>query len=60
MEGLDIGYVNNKFGIQYGKKLAELCTKFEFKQQIIHQNNTLILTRQGKLFADGIASELFF
>ena len=30
------------------------------KDKILLQNNHLLLTREGKLFADGLAAELFF
>ena len=60
MEGLDVELVRNKFGKSYADKLNESSIKFEERGYMIHKNEAFILTNSGKLFADGIASELFF
>lgn len=55
MEGLDIAHVNTK----YTEELLKSAEQFIQKKWIENNSNQLILTREGKLFADGIAAELF-
>jgi oxygen-independent coproporphyrinogen-3 oxidase len=40
-------------------RLMTACRKFIDTGKMIMQNGSLVLTREGKLFADGIAAELF-
>lgn len=60
MDGLDLNYVKEKFGAEYCDKLqtAGNNNKYNSRLQII--NSRLILSNEGKLFADGIAADLFF
>lgn len=60
MEGCDLFYVNNQFGEYRSQQLMQTATVFETKGFLTISNNHLILTREGKLFADSIASDLFF
>jgi len=58
--GIDIGMFEQKFGKSYKIELLENLTMLENKQLIIKNNNIIMLTQEGKYFADYIASELFF
>ena len=60
MEGQDLNFVRKKFGRERSRKLQELTNKFQVTGKTKMQNSTIILTKEGKLFADGIAADLFF
>jgi oxygen-independent coproporphyrinogen-3 oxidase len=60
IEGLDLEKINSLFGTNHVNQLLNASKKYIQSEKIIQQNNRLILTRQGKLFADGIAADLFF
>jgi oxygen-independent coproporphyrinogen-3 oxidase len=60
IEGLDLEKINSLFGTNYINQLLNASKKYIQSEKIIQQNNRLILTKQGKLFADGIAADLFF
>lgn len=55
MEGLDLNKIPSKFY----NGLLHTAQKFIEKQWIKNDLAKLVLTREGKLFADGIAAELF-
>jgi oxygen-independent coproporphyrinogen-3 oxidase len=59
VEGCDLNIVSEKWGKAESKRLKAEGEKFILMEQMILKNNHLILTLKGKLFADGIASELF-
>ncbi len=60
MEGLDLGYVSKVFGKAEVSKIKVASSKYTNSGKLKPVNNKLILTREGKLFADGIAADLFF
>ena len=60
MEGLDLDFVHHQFGKNYADKVNEASKPFEKRNLTTRQKNIILLTSEGKLFADGIASELFF
>lgn len=60
MEGLDLDYVHKVFGVDKSSRIKEAGRKYESTGRIKNENRTLILTKEGKLFADGIAADLFF
>ena len=60
MEGLDLYYIKNNFGKKYSMKVLEDAGIYITNQSALLNNNHLILTQKGKLFADRIASDLFF
>jgi oxygen-independent coproporphyrinogen-3 oxidase len=60
MEGLDLNYVTNIFGAEKSSKIKTVSSKYESTGKLKAVNDKLILTREGKLFADGIAADLFF
>lgn len=59
MEGCDLNYITDKWGKAESEKLKNESRKFILNGKMILQNDHLVLTNKGKLFADGIASELF-
>ncbi len=60
MEGLDLTLVNSRFGQAKGNTLLTGSYKYAETGKLTLLNNRLILTSEGKLFADGIAADLFF
>lgn len=60
MEGLDLNYVTDKFGSNYSDKLLAESLHQKYQLNLRLHNSHIILTNEGKLFADGIASGLFF
>ncbi|HMG82903.1 MAG TPA: radical SAM family heme chaperone HemW [Ferruginibacter sp.] len=60
MEGLDLGFVAQKFGAEFSSKILVASSKYEATSKIKNVTNKIILTKEGKLFADGIAADLFF
>lgn len=60
MEGLNLDYVSGNFGDDKKVEILKEARKFEATGKLKLENNHLILTREGKLFADGIAADLFF
>ena len=60
VEGLDLNLVENKFGKDAAGKLESESRKYlASKKMNRSESGHLILTREGKLLADGIASDLF-
>ena len=64
VEGLDLKRVqSSEFGVQSSDPIASgfgvRSQKFIDEGKMIIKENKLILTKEGKLFADGIAAELF-
>ncbi|MEP6594821.1 MAG: radical SAM family heme chaperone HemW [Ginsengibacter sp.] len=60
IEGLDLDFVKENFGEERTNKLLEESAKFQKTKKLKDINQNLILTQEGKLFADGIAADLFF
>ncbi|NCU03041.1 MAG: radical SAM family heme chaperone HemW [Chitinophagaceae bacterium] len=60
MEGCSLTYINNQFGESRSQQLLQAASTFQETGLLTISNNHLILTREGKLFADRIASDLFF
>jgi oxygen-independent coproporphyrinogen-3 oxidase len=59
-EGLDLQHVMEHFGKQTGNLLENNASKYIHSEQMVKKQEKLVLTRNGKLFADGIAAALFF
>jgi oxygen-independent coproporphyrinogen III oxidase len=59
MEGLSLDYVRTVFGEKESSKINLASGKYERTGKLKTENGKLILTKEGKLFADGIASDLF-
>jgi oxygen-independent coproporphyrinogen-3 oxidase len=60
IEGLDLDHVQKIFGEDKTIRIKSLASKYEQTEKLNTVNQKLILTREGKLFADGIAADLFF
>ncbi len=60
MEGLDLTYVSTQFGTGRGGVLERNAAEYILSGQMVRTDEKLVLTKKGKLFADGIASALFF
>ncbi len=60
LEGLDLDFVKKRFGEEKSFMLEEQSKKFQKNMKLKSIDKKLILTREGKLFADGIAADLFF
>ncbi|MDB5229743.1 MAG: hemW [Chitinophagaceae bacterium] len=59
MEGLSLQEVSAQFDHQKLKQLLSGASKFISDKMMINQDERLVLTEKGKLFADGIAAALF-
>jgi oxygen-independent coproporphyrinogen-3 oxidase len=60
MEGLDLQYVSAHFGKEKEILLRNNAVVYIRSNQMERNNEKLVLTKNGKLFADGIAAALFF
>ncbi len=59
-EGLDLDKIMNEFGNQFREELIIKSKKYLTSGKLSTIHSSLILTTEGKLFADGIAADLFF
>jgi len=57
--GCDVAIVRQEFGEKYVGKLLLGADKYLHDNSLIYKGSRLFLTAKGKLFADGIASDLF-
>lgn len=57
--GCNLEHISNVFGADFTSKIESEIQIFIRKGQIIQENKILFLTEEGKLFADGIAADLF-
>jgi oxygen-independent coproporphyrinogen-3 oxidase len=60
IEGIDLNFVKENFGEDVSRRLQAGSIKYIDNQKLQTTNYKLALTGEGKLFADGIAAELFF
>lgn len=60
MWGCNLKKVKEGWGEEKGKELENQCLRFIEQGQMIKKDSHLILTEKGKLFADRIASDLFW
>ena len=60
IEGIDTNIVASKFGNNNLKTLLKKCENHIQTERIKTEKANIVLTREGKLFADGIAADLFF
>ena len=60
MEGIDLDKMSTLFGDHPVNQLLLSSQKYTQSKKLIQINASLILTKEGKLFADGIAADLFF
>jgi oxygen-independent coproporphyrinogen-3 oxidase len=59
MEGMDLNLIEEKFSDLERKRIEKLLNTQIKKDHFVQENNKIILTDEGKLFADRIAVELF-
>ena len=59
-EGLDLNYAALTFGENARQRLQTNSSKFIATEKLQLNREALQLTKEGKLFADGIAADLFF
>ena len=59
MWGCDAGKIRKEFGNKVASRFTRLASRFKDSGQIIEKNGIFFLTDQGKMFADGIASDFF-
>jgi oxygen-independent coproporphyrinogen III oxidase len=60
IEGLDLSRVIHEFGNHYREELITKSGKYLSSSKLSVNDTKLVLTAEGKLFADGIAADLFF
>ncbi len=60
MEGLDLQLIEEKFGNDKRNSLHFNAREYMSAEKMERREDRLVLTKKGKLFADGIASALFF
>ena len=60
MEGCNLDVITPQFGSEKTEQLRREAERFIHLQWMKQENNHLILTKEGKLFADRIAGDLFF
>jgi oxygen-independent coproporphyrinogen-3 oxidase len=60
IEGLDLAWIVSRFGEREANELQRAGKPYIDSGKMRFYNNHLLLTKEGKLFADGIAAELFF
>ena len=59
MWGLDLNHVSVIWGSDYAALIFKNSERHLEQEKIVREDEKLILTRKGKLFADGIAGDLF-
>jgi oxygen-independent coproporphyrinogen-3 oxidase len=59
-EGLSLTTVKNRFGKKISNDLQSGSKKWEAGGKLLLIEERIVLTKEGKLFADGIAADLFF
>lgn len=57
--GIDLRVVEDYFKVSPGS-LLQKTSKYVNDGLLVHEDGTIYLSRRGKLFADGIAADLFF
>jgi oxygen-independent coproporphyrinogen III oxidase len=60
MEGLDLEKVKTEYGENFSETIFETAQKYLNDNKLGTFNSKLVLTKEGKFFADGIAAGLFF
>lgn len=60
IEGIDLAFIKKRFGTEFTRQLETSSIKWINDEKIIKTDTKLKLTGKGKLFADGIAADLFF
>ncbi|MBS1599726.1 MAG: radical SAM family heme chaperone HemW [Bacteroidetes bacterium] len=59
-EGIDLNHVSTKFNDAARKTIETKSKKYITDMKLKKELSRIVLTKEGKLFADGIAADLFF
>jgi len=59
MEGISLDFIAEKWGMDIANQVKISSYKYGSRGMVRFEDQQIILTREGKLFADGIASDLF-
>jgi oxygen-independent coproporphyrinogen III oxidase len=59
MEGLDLSFIENKFSPSERTRIEKVIENYAKQKMVMLIDERIVLTNEGKLFADGIASDLF-
>lgn len=59
IEGIDITHVARTWGAEHSTRILQVAQRFIASGKMAVRGNAVVLTREGKLFADGIAADLF-
>ncbi|MEO6915307.1 MAG: radical SAM family heme chaperone HemW [Chitinophagaceae bacterium] len=59
MEGISLTQVRDWFGEEEVERIVEIASSFVYDGRLLIKNDCMVLTMSGRLFADGIASDLF-
>ncbi|MOA25744.1 hypothetical protein D3C78_1464880 [compost metagenome] len=59
MWGTDLQKIKNDFGTEFMEEIIHTAEEYIDKQWLTKMNENLVLTKEGKLYADMIAGELF-
>jgi len=59
IEGLDLKFIDKNFSLQERKRIESCANNYLKRKLLIIKNEKVALADEGKLFADGIASDLF-
>ena len=59
IEGMNLKFIENNFSIDERKRIENLLEKEVAKEMILANRENIVLTDEGKLFADRIAVKLF-
>ena len=59
VQGIKINYIQEKFPSKYYHHFIKMIQKWVVSQHLLVNQQSITLTSKGKLFADGIASDLF-
>jgi oxygen-independent coproporphyrinogen III oxidase len=59
IEGIDLNFIEKYFSLDQRKRIENLLNQKVKRENYFIQNNRIILTDEGKLFADAIAVEFF-
>ena len=60
LKGLSLSIVEKKFGEKISSALLSASEKWRAGGKLLFIEESIVLTKEGKLFADGIAADLFF
>ena len=59
MEGLNLDYLENSWGIHNKSRIEKACLGYLKRGLLVIKNQNLVLTQEGMLMADAVAADLF-